>query len=162
METFFVGKHSCHFDLFIIKLTAMKKWGILILMIFYSASGFAKDPESKTFLALFKTSELKNNKINLKAIEAQFSGFFSTKTYDGNSDLALIIDIPSCDFDACFLGEFLIDLGDGRKVQLQNLAFRLFDLSENKSLHQSYMAMYEEGLSLKKKPLKSVKVTSQP
>lgn len=139
----------------------MKKLATILFLFLYISPGFAKDPETKTFLALFKPTELKQNKISLKSIEAQFS-FFSTKTYDGNSEMALLIVIPSCDFDACFLGEFLVTLGDGRNVQLQQLAFRVFDLSENKSLHQRYMAMYEESLVQKKKNLKSVKAASLP
>ena len=98
----------------------MKKLAILVVLTLCCFTGFAKDPESKTFLALFKPSELKNHKTNLKSIETQFSSFFSTKTYDGNSELALIIEIPSCEFDACFLGEFLVNVGEGQKIQLQN------------------------------------------
>ena len=140
----------------------MKKLAILVLLTLCYSTGFTKDPESKTFLALFKPSELKNHKTNLKSIESQFSSFFSTKSYDGNSELALIIEIPSCEFDACFFGEFLVNLGDGQKIQLQNLAFRLFDLSENQTLHQSYLAMYEESLLQKKKVSKATKATSHP
>lgn len=139
----------------------MKKLAILVLLTLCYSTGFTKDPESKTFLALFKPSELKNHKTNLKSIETQFSSFFSTKTYDGNSELALIIEIPSCEFDACFLGEFLVNVGEGQKIQLQNLAFRLFDLSENQSLHQSYLALYEESLQ-KKKSSKAIKAASHP
>ncbi|WP_187174753.1 hypothetical protein [Algoriphagus sp. AK58] len=140
----------------------MKKLAILLFIFIFSSSGFAKDPESKTFLALFKSKELKDYKTNLKDIESQFSSFFSTKTYDGNSELALLIEIPSCDFDECFLGEFLVNLGDGSKIQLQNLAFRLFDLTENKSLHQTYQAMYEASMAQKKKIQKSAKSASLP
>ena len=140
----------------------MKKLAILLFLSLCCLTGFAKDPESKTFLALFKTSELKDHKTNIKSIESQFSSFFSTKSYDGNSELALIIEIPSCEFDARFFGEFLVNLGDGQKIQLQNLAFRLFDLSENQTLHQSYLAMYEESLLQKKKVSKATKATSHP
>lgn len=147
---------------FIGKLSAMKKLVTLLFLLTLSLTGFSKDPDSKTFLALFKVKELRTHKTNLKEIESQFSAFFSTKTYDGNSELALLIEIPSCDFDECFLGEFLVDLGDGSKIQLQNLAFRLFDLSENKSLYQSYLAMYEAELSQKKKTQKTAKSASMP
>jgi hypothetical protein len=140
----------------------MKKLVALFLFVLLSNSGFSKDPDSKIFLVLFKPLELKNHKVALKSIEEQFSPFFSTKSYDGNSELALFIEIPSCDFDACFLGEFLVDLENGKKLQLQNLAFRLFDLTENKSIHQGYLAKYEESLLLKKKPTKSPKITSAP
>lgn len=140
----------------------MKKLAALFLFVLLSNSGFCKDPDSKIFLVLFKPLELKNHKVSLKSIEEQFSPFFSTKSYDGNSELALLIEIPSSDFDACFLGEFLVNLENGQKLQLQNLAFRLFDLTENKSIHQSYLAKYEESLLLKKKSTKSPKLTSAP
>ncbi len=127
-----------------------------------SASVFAKDPESKTFLVLFESKELKEIKTTIRAIGSQFSSAFSTKYYSGNSELALIIEIPFCDFDECFLGEFLIDLEDGKKVQLQQIAFRLFDLTENKSLHQQYLILYEESLLEKKKAAKASKADPKP
>lgn len=140
----------------------MRKLAILLFVMICSASVFGKDPESKTFLVIFKSKELKEIKTNIKDIESQFSSAFTTRHYSGNSELALIIDIPSCDFDECFLGEFLVDLEDGRKVQLQQIAFRLFDLTENKTLHQQYLAMHEESLAEKKKAAKAAKSDSKP
>jgi hypothetical protein len=140
----------------------MKKLAMLLLSMICCASVFAKDPESKTFLVLFKSKELKEMKTSIKEIESQFSMAFSTKSYEGNSELALMIEIPSCDFDECFLGEFLVDLKDGQKVQLQHIAFRLFDLTQNRSLHQQYLAMYEESMTPKKKAAKSAKAASNP
>lgn len=120
-------------------------------MMICCVSGFAKDPESKTFLVLFKTKELKETKTNIQGIEAQFSSFFETRYYSGNSELALLIEIPIQEIDECFLGEFIIELNDGSRVQLQQIAFRLFDLTENKALHRQYLAIYEDGLNSKKK-----------
>jgi len=140
----------------------MKKLAILLFLMICSASVFAKDPESKTFLVLFKSKGLKEIKTTIRAIESQFSSVFSTRYYSGNSELALIIEIPSRDFDECFLGEFLIDLEDGKKVQLQQIAFRLFDLTENKSLHQQYLALYEDSLLEKKKAAKASKADPKP
>lgn len=137
---------------------------VLFLFFLLSVGGFcfAKEPEGKVFLALFKPTELKQNKISIKTIESQFSSFFDTRSYSGNSELALLIEIPTDDFNACFLGEFLINMGDGRQVQLQQIAFRVFDLSENKSLHQRYLTMYEDNLAQKKKTTKAVKAASLP
>ncbi|GMQ27788.1 hypothetical protein [Algoriphagus confluentis] len=136
---------------------------MLLFSFLISASGFAKDPETKTFLVLFKIEELKQAKTSLNQIEQQFSSFFTTKTYSGNSEPALLISIPNCDFDECFLGEFLVDTGLGQKVQLQKIAFRLYDLTENKDLHQIYLAKFEEDQSLKKKPVKPTRLaTSNP
>ena len=140
----------------------MKKFATLLICMICCASVSANDPESKTFLVLFKSKELKEIKTSLRDIESQFSVGFSTKLYEGNSDPALLIEIPSGDFDECFLGEFLVDLKGGQKVQLQQIAFRLFDLSENQTLHQQYMAMYEESLTPRKKAAKSAKAASNP
>ena len=140
----------------------MKILATYLIFFFCQVSGFPKDPEPRVFLVLFKSTELKQNKTNLKSIESQFSSFFSTKTYDGNSELALVIEIPSCDFDKCFLGEFLVNLGNGTKTQLQELAFRVFDLSENKVLHQHYLSLYEESQALKKKSQKGPRADSLP
>lgn len=140
----------------------MKKLATLLLFLICCSSAFAKDPDSKTFLVLFKSKELKESKTSIRAIESQFSSVFSTKYYSGNSELALIIEIPSADFDECFLGEFLVDLENGQKVQLQHIAFRLYDLSENQNLHQQYMTMYDESTSAKKKAGKGSKADPKP
>lgn len=140
----------------------MKKFATLLLGMFCCISVYATNPESKTFLVLFKTKELKDTKTSIKEIEKQFKVAFSTKSYEGNSELALIIEIPYGDFDKCFLGEFIVNLENGQKIQLQQLAFRLFDLSSNKALHQQYMAMYEESLTPKKKAAKPTKAAANP
>ncbi len=133
----------------------------LLLTLVCFASVFAKDPETKTFLVLFKSKELKEIKTNIRDIESQFSSVFPTKHYSGNSELALLIEIPSYDFDECFVGEFLIEIGDGKRIQLQQIAFRLYDLTENQSLHQQYLALYEESMNSKKKSSKSTKSDSK-
>lgn len=138
----------------------MKTVIFFFLVLFYSNFGFAKDPEPKTFLVLFKSKELKEHKISLKQIESQFSSAFKTKSYDGNSELALMIEIPSCDFDECFLGEFLVDLQGNAKIQLQNIAFRLFDLTENQDQFAAFLNVYEENQVAKKKSAKSPRLPS--
>ena len=139
----------------------MKKLASLLLILICCSSAFANDPESKTFLVLFKSKVLKEVKTTLKAIESQFADIFSTKFYSGNSELALIIEVPSLDFDKCFLGEFLVVLENGQQVQLQQIAFRLYDLTENKVLAQQYREMYEDSLVAKKKAAKAVRADSE-
>ncbi len=139
----------------------MKSLAFLLLFLIGFSSAFANDPETKTFLVLFKSKELKELKINIRDIESHFATAFDTKHYTGNSELALLIEVPSCDFDECFLGEFLIELENGQRVQLQQIAFRLFDLTENQALHQQYLAMYEESLVAKKKAAKALKADSE-
>lgn len=139
----------------------MKRLVLLLFMLICCVSGFAKDPESKTFLVLFKTKELKETKTNIQGIEAQFSSFFETRYYSGNSELALIIEVPIQEIDECFLGEFIVELNNGSKVQLQQIAFRLFDLTENKTLHQQYLSIYEDVLNSKRKAGKQTKTDSK-
>ena len=124
--------------------------------------GFAKEPESKTFLVLFDQAELNLLQTNLGSIAQQLSPFFPTKIYGGNSELALLIEIPAAAFNECLLGEYWVNLKDGRRFQLQQLAFRLFDLTENKAVHQRYVSSYEANLEQKKKALKTAKSASNP
>ncbi len=120
----------------------MGRFLAIILFSLINFQVFAENPTAKTFLVLFKSQELKQNHINLKSIEAQFS-FYDTKIYEGNSELALLIEIPACDFDECFLGDFLIQINKEESIQLQQIAFRLFDLTENKALLNSYLSLHE-------------------
>lgn len=138
-------------------LSPMKRFTLILFLLICCSSGFAQSLETKTFLALFKAKELKEMKTSLRQIEAQFSSVFKTKTYSGNSELALFIEVPNCDFDECFLGEFLVDLENGKKQQLQTIAFRLFDLTTNQEIHQESLAMYEDLQAKKKKDAKSTK-----
>lgn len=139
----------------------MKKLASLLLFLICCTSVSAKDSDPKTFLVIFKSKELKESKTSIKDIESQFSGTFSTKYFSGNSELALIIEIPTGDFDKCFVGEFLVNLQSGQKIQLQQIAFRVYDLTENQILHQQYLTMYEESLVAKKKAAKAAKAESQ-
>ncbi len=126
----------------------MKKLGLFVFGVLFAASVVAKDAGPKTFLILFTAKELKEWKVSLKDLESQFPSF-KTKSYSGNSELALIIDIPSCDFDECFLGQFLIEVGRDREIKLQDIAFRMVDMTEKQKSLEVFVASYEE--SLKKK-----------
>ena len=140
----------------------MKKIVLLFLFVCTCSLGFAKELESKTFLVLFDEAELNLLQTNLGSIAQQLSPFFPTKIYGGNSELALLIEIPSAAFNECLLGEYWVNLKDGRRFQLQQLAFRLFDLSENKAVHQRYMRQFDVNVEQKKKALKSAKSASTP
>ena len=148
------------FRVLICYIGLMRKFAVLSLLFFCTCSVFAKETESKTFLVLFKAKELKSWKISLKEIESQFSSF-KTRTYTGNSELALLIDIPACEFDECFLGQFLVETESGQDLKLQDIAFRLFDLTESQKNLQSYLTAYQESLQ-KKKNGKHEKVTPAP
>jgi len=124
--------------------------------------GFAKELESKTFLVLFNEEELEMLQADMESIAAQLNPFFPTKTYGGNSELALLIEIPSTAFNECLLGEYWVNLKDGRRFQLQQLAFRVFDLSENKAIYQRYMLQFDANAEQKKKALKTAKSATNP
>ena len=140
----------------------MKKIVLLFLFVCTCSLGFAKELESKTFLVLFNEEELEMLETNMESIAAQLNPFFPTKTYGGNSELALLIEIPSAAFNECLLGEYWVNLKDGRRFQLQQLAFRVFDLSENKAIYQRYMLQFDANAEQKKKALKTAKSATNP
>jgi hypothetical protein len=140
----------------------MKKLVFLFLFVCTCSWGFAKEPESKTFLVLFNEEELEMLETNMESIAAQLNPFFPTKIYGGNSELALLIEIPTSAFNECLLGEYWISFSDGRRFQLQQLAFRVFDLSENKAIYQRYMLQFDANAEQKKKALKTAKSATTP
>ena len=140
----------------------MKKLVLVFLFVCTCCLGFAKERESKTFLVLFDETELEQLQTDMGSIAEQLNPFFPTKTYGGNSELALLIEIPSAAFNECLLGEYWISLSDGRRFQLQQLAFRVFDLRENKALYQRYVSKYEADLEHKKKVQKPAKPATNP
>lgn len=142
-------KDALIFWMFMSYIVLMKKFAVLIILFVCTASVFAKETDPKTFLVLFKAKELKTLKTSIKEIESQLSSF-DTKIYSGNSELALLIDIPSCDFDECFLGQLLIEIEPGQQLKLQDIAFRLFDMTKNQESLQVYLTSYEESLQKKK------------
>jgi hypothetical protein len=140
----------------------MKKLVLVFLFVCTYFLGFAKERESKTFLVLFDETELELLQTDMGSIAQQLSPFFPTKTYGGNSEPALILEIPTDAFNECLLGEYWISLSDGRRFQLQQLAFRVFDLSENKALYQRYVSKYEATMEQKKKAIKTARSASNP
>jgi hypothetical protein len=140
----------------------MKKLAFLFLFVCTCSLGFAKEPESKTFLVLFNEEELEMLQTDMESIAAQLNPFFPTKIYGGNSERALLVEIPTSAFNECLLGEYWISFSDGRRFQLQQLAFRVFDLSENKAIYQRYMLQFDANADQKKKALKTAKSATTP
>ena len=128
----------------------MKSLGILVIALFMSLSVLAKETESKIFLVIFKSKELKSLNTSMKEIQSQFSSAFKTRSYAGNSELAMIIKIPECEFDACFLGQFLVSMNKGEDMKLQEIAFRLIDMTANKKYLDTYITAFEESQQKKK------------
>ncbi len=137
----------------------MKSVAILILTLFCSLSVFATENESKTFLVIFKSKELKELKVSVKDIEAQFPSVYKTKSYEGNSEPSVLIEIPYCDFDECFLGEFLISLSKDTKIKLQDIAFRVIDITASKEALETNLLIISEA---HKKASKIEKVSPRP
>ncbi len=140
----------------------MKSAAIVLITLFCSLSVFAKENETKTFLVLFQSKELKSLKLSVKDIETQFSSFFKTKSYQGNSDPSILIDIPNCDFDACFLGDMLISLGKGEEIKLDEIAFRVIDISDSKKSYESELLTFENLGKKLQKVEKSEKASPRP
>jgi hypothetical protein len=128
----------------------MRKFLAVILFTFIGLQVQAIQPESKTFLVIFQSQELKQHKIALNQIEEQFSSF-DTKSYEGNSELALFIEIPSCDFDECFLDDFLVEVSGKKSLKLEDIAFRVYDLTKNESVFENFLSEQSQAKELKTK-----------
>ncbi|MDE0560327.1 hypothetical protein OU792_10050 [Algoriphagus sp. NF] len=135
----------------------MRKFLAVILFTFVGLQVQAIQPESKTFLVIFQSQELKQHKIALNQIEEQFSSF-DTKSYEGNSELALFIEIPSCDFDECFLGDFLVEVSGKKSLKLEDIAFRVYDLTKNESVFENFLS---EQTQIKESKAKSRKLLTE-
>ena len=140
----------------------MKSVAVLIITLFCSLSVFANEGETKTFLVLFESKELKSWKVSVKDIQSQFSSFFKTKSYQGNSIPSILIDIPNCEFDACFLGDMMISLGNGKEVKLQEIAFRVIDLNREKKSYDLELLTLENSSKKTHKTEKPDKANPMP
>jgi len=140
----------------------MKSAAVLIFTLFCSLSVFANESETKTFLVLFQSKELKSLKVSVKDIESQFSSFFKTKSYQGNSVPSILIDVPTSAFDACFLGEMLIQLGVGKEIKLQEIAFRVIDMSSERKSFESALTSFESLNKKNQKIEKAEKANPRP
>lgn len=127
----------------------MKKLGTIIFCLLICFAVKASDDETKTFLFLFKQKELKSLKLSLKDIEEQL-GVFETRSYGGNSELALFVETSNHEFDACFIGQFLLRNDKNVNVKLEEIAFRMIDLSKTKEAKDLFLVAYEESLQKKK------------
>lgn len=128
----------------------MKRIGLVVVALFLSLSVFAKETESKTFLIIFKSKELKSLNTSLKEIQSQFATSYSTRSYSGNSELSLIIHIPACDFDACFLGQILVELENNKEMKLQDIAFRMVDMTKSQASLNGYLSDLQASQAKKK------------
>jgi len=133
----------------------MKSVATLIIALFCSLSVFATEHENQNIFGSFPTQRIKIVESFSKGHRVPIFLRFSNQKLSRKFRPSILIEIPNCDFDACFLGDLLIELEIGRKIKLQELAFRLIDISEEKKSYESELLTYE---SQHKKALKTDKL----
>lgn len=115
-----------------------------ILLILVCQTGFAKDPAEKTFLIIFDKSELKELKTSPEYIELSLMSIFKTKAYTGNSDAAILVQVPYGNIDECQLGDMFIRLNRERIVSLNEVALKIVNLDQSKAVYENLLASFEE------------------
>lgn len=140
----------------------MKKGFLVAFLCFLTCSGFSKNPVGKTFLLIFDKTELKANKTTTDFIELSLMHLFSTKAYNGNSDAAIMVEIPHGGIDKKQLGDLLIRVNDNKVSPLSELAVQIIDLDESKSTFSTLVSSYEERMLKTKKANKTIRATPAP
>jgi hypothetical protein len=64
--------------------------------------------------------------------------------------LALLIHIPACEFDTCFLGQFMVELENDTEVRLQDIAFRMVDMTKSQASLDDFLLDLEASQAKKK------------
>ncbi|WP_186756326.1 hypothetical protein [Echinicola salinicaeni] len=133
----------------------MKHLLLITLFTLITSAVFCKASEEKTFVVIFSKKELKELKSSPEFIELNFFEKFDTKTYNGNSDAVLFIKVPDCDFDKCQFGQTMVQINKTTEKPLQEVAFRIIDLSESKESYKDLLNSFYA--SLDKKQVKAIK-----
>lgn len=128
----------------------MKNLVLLTLIYCLASTGFAKNPVEKTFLIIFNKEELKEFRTSAEYIELSFLEEFDTRAYSGNSDSALFIKIPNCDFDKCQFGQTMVQVNQSTWKPIQEVAFRIIDLSETKASYKALLTDFYQKIDKKK------------
>lgn len=123
---------------------------------------FANDPGEKTFLILFDKAELKENKTSTAYIELSLMNIFRTKSYAGNSDAAILVKVPFGNIDKRQLGDFFIRVNASKITPLDEIAFQIIDMDENRAIFNAMYASLEEKLNKTKKNGKTAKAVATP
>jgi hypothetical protein len=140
----------------------MKKYLLVFVLASLVSSGYSKDPEGKTFLLIFDKSELKQLQTSTDYIELSLMNLFTTKSFSGNSDAAIFVEVPYEGIDRCQLGDLLVRINQHRTASLNEIAFQIIDLDESKSTFQTLLASYEARHAKVKKPNKALKANPNP
>lgn len=118
---------------------------------------FAKANETKTFLVLFDKDELKEKQSSAEYIELNFFEKFTTKSYSGNSEAALLITVPISGMSECEIGEMLVQVNPHTWLPLQEIAFRIIDLDQSQEQYQAFLSNEEDGVLQPKNQLVRIK-----
>jgi len=94
-------------------------------------------------LILFDKQELKEFKTSPEYIELTFNQVFSTKTYSGNSEAVLMVTIPNSDMESCDVGQMMVRVNRTTTLPLEEVALRIVDLNESKTLYRALLAEME-------------------
>lgn len=140
----------------------MKKYLLAFVLVMLSFSGYSKDPEGKTFLLIFNKSELKQHQTSTDYIELSLMNLFATKAFSGNSDAAILVQVPYEGIDKCQLGDLFVRVNQNRVASLNEIAFQIIDLDESKTTFQSLLASYEAKNAKNKKSGKNLKAIPNP
>lgn len=113
----------------------------MALLLLISPDGFSKEKKGKTFLVLFNKTELKELQSSPEYIELSFLNKFHTRSYSGNSEAALLVTLPDTKTTECDIGEMRVQVNPTTWLPLQEIAYRIIDLEENKD---HYMGLLVE------------------
>lgn len=140
----------------------MKKYLFAFVLVMLSLSGFSKNPEGKTFLLIFNKSELKQHQTSTDYIELSLMNIFTTKSFSGNSDAAILVHVPYEGIDHCQLGDLFVRINQHRTASLNEIAFQIIDLDASKSTFEAILASYEARNAKTKKSNKALKASPNP
>ena len=122
----------------------MKYLILSAFLLLCCSDAFAKANETKTFLVLFDKNELKEIQSSPEYIELNFFDKFTTKSYSGNSEAALLITIPVSGMTECEIGELLVQVNPHTWLPLQEIAFRIIDLDHSQEQYEAFLSNQDD------------------
>lgn len=118
----------------------MKYRILLAFILLLSIDCFSKEKPSKTFMILFNKTELKEVQSSPEYIALSLMDKFQTRTYSGHSEAALLVTFPDNKLTECEIGEILVQVNPATTLSLQEIAYRIIDIEENKDYYNSLVA----------------------
>ena len=118
----------------------MKYRILLAFILLLSMNCFSKEKPGKTFIILFNKEELKVVQSSPEYIALSLTDKFQTRTYSGHSEAALLVTFPGNTLTECEIGEILVQVNPATTLSLQEIAYRIIDIEENKDHYHSLVA----------------------